>query len=340
MKMNIHALPKVDLHFHLDGSVRPSTIKEIALAEGIKLPAEEVEQLASFLQVKESCNDLSEYLSTFELPVLCLQTAQALERVAYEAVEDASKQNIKYLEIRFAPQLHTDKGLTLEEIVSSVLAGMKNAGEAFGVRARLLLTCLRSHSLEKTTEVVETARKFLGQGVVGVDLAGDEAGYPPQLHREAFRLAHRYDIPITVHAGEAAGAENIREAIVNMHAKRIGHGVRLRENRELLHAVKKNQIALEMCPTSNVQTKAVSSWREHPIREYYDHGILVTVNTDNTTVSNTTITQEYEKLVQLYQFSLEDLKRIIMNALAASFLEEPERKKLIAEFQHAFSSPS
>lgn len=333
--MNMHALPKVDLHFHLDGSVRPSTILEIAQDEGIKLPAPETEQLLPYLQAKE-CGNLSDYLLAFALPIQCMQSTRALERVAYEAVEDASKENVKYLEIRFAPELHREKGLALDQIVSSVLAGITNAGKQFGVRARIILTCLRSHSPEKSVEVVETARQFWGQGVVGIDLAGDEAGFPPQLHREAFHRAHRYGIPITIHAGEAAGAENIQEAIANLHAARIGHGVRLRENPGLLQEVKNSRIPLEMCITSNIQTQAVKSWEDHPIRQYFDQGILVTANTDNTTVSNTTITQEYEKLVRFYHFSLEELKTIILNGVSAGFLEEDEKKKLIDEFLREF----
>lgn len=335
--MNIHALPKVDLHFHLDGSVRPSTIIEIAQEEGIKLPALELERLLPFLQAKENGGDLSDYLSAFELPILCLQSERALERVAYEAVEDASRQNVKYLEIRFAPQLHREKGLSLENIVSSVLAGITSAGKQFGVKARLILTCLRSHSPDKSLEVAETARQFMGQGVVGLDLAGDEAGFPPQLHKEAFRLAHRHGIPITIHAGEAAGAENIQEAITNMNAARIGHGVRLRDNPALLQEVKKNGIALEMCITSNIQTHAVKSLQDHPIRQYFDQGILVTINTDNTTVSNTTITQEYEKLVRFYHFSLEELKQIILNGASASFLDGHEKQEFLSEIQKEFN---
>lgn len=334
--MNIHALPKVELHYHLDGSVRPSTVRDIALEEGISLPATELEQLTSYLEVKEDCSDLKQYLSTFELPIQCMQSARGLERIAYEAVEDAARQNIKYLEIRFAPALHMQKGLQLEEIVSCVLAGMKQAERKFGTLARVILICLRSHSLEMNKAVAKTARHFLGQGVVGLDLAGDEAGFPPQLHKEVFRLAHKYDIPITIHAGEAAGSENIREAITGLHAKRIGHGVRLRDDRELLEAVRERQIPLEMCLTSNVQTKAVKSWTEHPIREYYDQGILITVNTDNTTVSNTNMTQEYEKLIGIYDFGLKDVKNVIMNGLKASFLEEHLKKKLLAEFRSEF----
>jgi adenosine deaminase len=332
----VKKLPKVDLHYHLSGGLRLSTIKEIALSEGIELPATE-HQLQTLLQAPENCTSLSEYLTKFKLPSLCLQTSANLKRAAYEAVEDMTKDNVKYLEIRFAPQLHIEKGLLLENVVSSVIEGMKEGERNFGIVARLILICLRDHDIKRNMEILELTRKFLGKGVVGIDLAGDEATFPPHMHKSVFEKAHELGIPITLHAGEGAGAESIREAVSGLFAQRIGHGVKLKENEEVFRLVKEKKIPLEMCLTSNIQTKAASSWQAHPIKEYYDQGIIVTVNTDNTTVSNTTLTKEYEIMIHQYGFTLHDLKKLSIGALQVSFLEDQEKELLLSKFHSEFN---
>jgi len=331
MTRAIESLPKVELHYHLDGGLRPSTVRALASEAGISLPERE-DELLQMLRVTNDCASLFEYLEKFQLPAALLQTAANLERVAYEAVEDAAKANVKYIEVRFAPQLHVEKGLTLEETVTAVLAGMKAGEQATGTIARLILICLRNHPIELNWQVLKQARVFYGHGVVGMDLAGDEAGFPPELHKSVFEEAHRLGIPITIHAGEAAGAENIRTSIDCLHACRIGHGVRLEQDPALLQVVREQRIALEMCLTSNIQTKASPSWDAHPIRRYYDQDLTVTVNTDNATVSNTTLNTEYERLMHFHDFRLDELQRMNAYAMEASFAEEEIKVKLLREF--------
>ncbi|WP_152391917.1 adenosine deaminase [Paenibacillus guangzhouensis] len=335
MKSAIESLPKVELHYHLDGGLRPFTVRALASEAGIALPEQE-EQLLWMLRVTDHCASLFEYLEKFQLPAALLQTAANLERVAYEAVEDAAKGNVKYIEIRFAPQLHVEQGLTLAETVSAVLTGMRAGEQATGTIARLILICLRNHSIELNWQVLEQASAFYGQGVVGMDLAGDEAGFPPELHQAVFEEAHRRGIPITIHAGEAAGAENIRTSIACLHASRIGHGVRLEQDPALVEVVREQRIALEMCLTSNIQTKASPSWDAHPVRRYYDQDLTVTVNTDNATVSNTTLNMEYERLMHYHDFRIDELKRMNANAIEVCFAEEEVKRKLMREF---FANP-
>jgi len=335
MTKSIVQLPKVELHYHLDGGLRPSTVRELAIEMGIALPDGE-DELLRMLRVTNDCASLFEYLEKFQLPAALLQTAANLERAAYEAVEDASKTNVKYIEIRFAPQLHVEKGLTLEETITAVLAGMNAGEQATGTIARLTLICLRNHPIELNWQVLEQAKAFHGQGVVGMDLAGDEAGFPPELHQAVFEEAHRLGIPITIHAGEAAGAENIRTSIARLHACRIGHGVRLEQDPALMQVVREHRIALEMCLTSNIQTKASPTWNAHPIRRYYEQDLKVTVNTDNATVSNTTLNIEYERLMHYHDFRIDELERMNAYAIEASFAEEDIKVKLMREF---FTSP-
>ncbi|GMQ62260.1 adenosine deaminase [Vallitalea maricola] len=326
--MNLQLFPKIDLHYHLDGSVSPVTLIEIALQENIQLPTMNVDKLREYVQVEEECRNLAEYLTKFEISKKCMQSPRALKQVAYKAIEDVSKQNVRYIEVRFAPYLHTEQGLRIDEVVSNVLSGLKEGENDFATMARAILICMRNDSVEKNIEIIEVAAKFLDKGVVGVDLAGDEANFPPDLNKDAFNLAKKYNIPITIHAGEAAGSENIYDAVVNLGAKRIGHGIRLKEDPHLVELIKEKKITLELCPTSNVQTKAVDSWESHPIKYYFDKGILVTVNTDNTTVSNTNITNEYRILVERYGFILDELKEITFNSLNAAFINNNDKQKL------------
>lgn len=327
----IEDMPKIDLHYHLDGGLRPRTIIDIAKKEGIELPVDNAVDMAPYLMAKDDCKSLNEYLKKFDLPLKCLQTAYSQRRVAAEAVEDAAAHNVKYLEVRFAPQLMREGGLTVFEVTKNVIEGLQEGEAESNTHARAILVCMRNHSAEKNLEVIEAAKEFLGKGVCGVDLAGDEAGFPPRLYREVFGLACKYGIPVTIHAGEAGGAENIYEAVKNLGAVRIGHGIRLKENPRLLSLIKRRRIPLEICVTSNIQTKAAASFETHPIREYFDAGVTVTVNTDNTTVSNTDLTREYKILRDKYGFTNEELKQLVFNAANAAFLEQPEKNRLFEE---------
>ncbi|RYM00489.1 adenosine deaminase [Sporolactobacillus sp. THM7-7] len=328
----LEKIPKVDLHFHLDGSVRPETIKQIAQEEGLAIPDLPNDALIRYMQVDRNCNNLQDYLSKFDFVLNYMQSARALEQTAYDAIEQVSAHNCQYLEVRFAPQLHRKNGLSVHDVVSHVLKGLNRGEKQFGVVTRAILICLRGHTHKENMEVVEAAADFLGKGVVAVDLAGDEAGYPPERYRDIFQAAQKKNIPITIHAGEAGGPENIDEAIHHLGAVRIGHGVRLREDPQLLNTIKENGIPLEMCPISNIQTKAVKGWDDYPIRQYFDQGVHVTVNTDNITVSNTNITKEYAKLIKHYRFSIPEIVKLISFGLNAAFLEKKEKGELKATF--------
>ncbi|MFC5652267.1 adenosine deaminase [Paenibacillus solisilvae] len=324
----IRQLPKVDLHVHLDGSVRPETVLAIAQLEGIELPAYDADALLPFMQVNDSCQSLTEYLSKFDFTTRFLQTGQALERVAYETVAQAAGHNCHYIEVRFAPQLHRRLGMTVEEAIHYVTQGLKRGEQQFGIQARAIGICMRNHSQAENFEVIEASAAYIGKGLAAVDLAGDEASYPPELFREVFARAHKLAIPVTIHAGEAAGAGNVYEAISNLGASRIGHGIRLQENPDILDMVLKQQIPLEMCPVSNIQTKAVAGWETYPIRDYYDRGLNVTVNTDNPSVSGTDITREYRILSEKFGFTAPELARIVMNGVEAAFLEDSNKQQL------------
>lgn len=330
MEDRLQTLPKVDLHLHLDGSVKPGTVIELARETGGTLPTWEPELLLPYLQVTGECKSLAEYLNKFHLIGQFLHTPSSLVRVAYEVVEQAAAHHCMYIEVRFAPQLHRKLGLTVEDTIRYVLEGLMQGERDFGVTARCIAICLRGHSEELNREVIRAAALFMGKGVVAVDLAGAEAVYPPELYRDIFAMARERSLPITIHAGEAAGAASVKSAVEKLGASRIGHGVRMKEDLYVFELIKNKQIPLELCPISNLQTKASNSWDTYPLREYFEQGIMVTVNTDNLTVSNTTITNEYRNLRDQLGFLEEELCRIALNGAHAAFLEGREKKQLLA----------
>lgn len=333
----IKRLPKVDLHVHLDGSVNPQTVLELAEKQGITLPKKTVNELKPYLEVNESCMTLSEYLNKFDLVAKVLQTKEALERVGYELVARAKEQNYKYIEVRFGPQLHRVKGLSVPEVIEAVIRGLTKGELTYRVKARAIVCCMRHQPTELNKEVVHAASTFLGKGLVGIDLAGDESAYPTYLFREVFQLANKYELPVTIHAGEASGSENIKEAVHNLGASRIGHGVRLKDDPSLFNEIIRRQIPLEMCPISNIQTKAASSWETYPIRDYFNQGVKITVHTDNITVSNTTLSKEFAVLMEHFDFSIKELNQLTMNAIDAAFLDFNDKLQLkntcITEFK-------
>jgi len=297
------------------------------------LPTEEVEQLLLHMRADERCEDLNQYLSTFDFVLPFLQTVAALQRVAYEVVEQCYQQGVQYVEVRFAPQLHREEGLSVAETYDAVLSGLQRAEREFGVIARCIGICLRGHDHDLNVETVRVAAHYVGKGLVAVDLAGAEALYPPEQYKHIFQLAKHFSIPITIHAGEAGGAENIETSIVSLGASRIGHGVRLQENEQIFNDVNNMGIPLEFCPISNIQTNAVSSWDEYPIVKYMDAGLVVTVNTDNLTVSNTNLTKELWMLVQKLQFNVERIMTLQRNAANAVFLEKEQKEQFINTFE-------
>ncbi|SEM84588.1 adenosine deaminase [Candidatus Frackibacter sp. WG12] len=336
MKDLIRELPKVELHLHLDGSLRVETVVDLAKELEVELPTNNKEELKSYLQVDDECESLVEYLKKFEFPLKVMQTKNALQRVAYELAEDAAQDNIKYLEVRFAPLMLASK-LSKEEVVEAVLSGLKKAERDYDLQTNIILCCMRHQDPSKSVEVVQLASDYLGKGVVGVDLAGDEADFPPEEHEKAFQLAKGIGLHRTVHAGEAAGADSVRKAIDYLNAERIGHGIRAKEDTETLEIIQESKIALEVCPTSNVHTKVVYNLSNHPVKEYFDLGVLVTINTDNRTVSNLTLSEEYIALYENFDFEIEDIKQLILNGVEAAFINKDEREELINKFKAEFT---
>ena len=312
--MNLKNIPKVELHLHLDGSVRLDTAS--------KLTGKSIEEVRSLMIAKEKCHDLNEYLTKFNLANEIMQSQENLIRIAKELVEDLKNDNVIYAEVRFAPLLHTKKGLTGEEVIEAVLLGLKDED----LKVNLILCMMRQFSFEDNLKTIELAIKYLDKGVVAIDLAGAEALYPTANFERLFQIAKDKNIPFTIHAGEADGKDSILSAI-NFKTKRIGHGVRCIEDKETLDMINKNNITLEVCPTSNIQTDIFKNYHDHPIRKLYDMNILVTINVDNMTVSNIDLTQEYEKLVKNFNFTLKDFKKMNINAINASFLKEELKEK-------------
>lgn len=318
----------IDLHLHFDGSLLPRTVLELAREQGIRLPAEEPDELKLFLTAPEDCKSLNEYLEKFDLPLLVLQTKEAVRKGMYTLVSSLKEQGMLYAEIRFAPQLHTRKGLSQEQVVKAAVLGMQEAMAGSFFKAKLILCCMRgADNREENLQTVRTAAAFLGRGVAAADLAGAEALYPTADYEEVFALARELSLPFTIHAGEADGAESV-EAAIRMGASRIGHGVRAGEDARLLEELRERRIPLEMCPSSNVQTKAVPSLLEHPILEFLRKGLTVTVNTDNMTVSDTTVEREFGLLREKLGMTQEEHRQLLLNAADAAFLTEEERWRL------------
>jgi adenosine deaminase len=316
----IERLPKTDLHVHLDGSLRLSTILELAEKQRIELPAKDADGLRREMHLGENCGSLIEYLKAFDVTLRVMQTADALTRIAYELAEDAAKENVRYMEVRYSPMLHTRRGLKLTSVVEAVLEGLRAAQEKYGIESAVIICGIRNVSSESSLEMAELAVAYKGRGVVGFDLAGAEYDHPAKHHRAAFQLVRDNNINVTIHAGEAYGPESIAQAIHVCGAHRIGHGCRLRENGDLLHYVNDHRIALECCPSSNVQTGAIRELASHPLRLYKNLGLRVTVNTDNRLVTDTTVSKELWLCHTQMGLSMRDLKQLILAGFKSAFL--------------------
>jgi len=330
----ILALPKAELHVHLDGSLRPGTMLDLARALGVPLPASEPQALAAAMSADGSRN-LPDYLAKFETTLSLMQEPEALERAAFELAEDSAAENIRYLEVRYSPILHTKRGMTLEEAVEAPLRGLAAAEEAFGIRTGLIICGMRHMDSDSTMELAELAVSFAGRGVVGFDLAGAESGNPAKRHLAACSYAAENNLGITIHAGEGFGAESIAQAIHLCHARRIGHGTRLQEDPALEVLVKDLRIPLEVCLTSNVQTRVASTYAEHPFRRYFDAGLVVTLHTDNRLMSATTLTDEYWLAHQHLGMNWEELKEIAFLGFQAAFLPHGAKVNLLQEVEAA-----
>lgn len=355
---SITALPKISLHDHLDGGLRPQTIIELADAIGMELPETDAAALGAWFARKSDSGSLVEYLKTFDITTGVMQTKEGLERVAREFVHDLADDGVIYGEIRWAPEQHLQRGLGLDDVVVAVQEGLEagvedvraNGGD---IRVGQLVSAMR-HA-DRGLEIARLAVRHRNNGVVGFDIAGAEAGFPASNLRDAFDYLAQHYFPATVHAGEADGIESIKGALFDGRALRLGHGVRLAEDvrveREddegsyvtlgpVAQWVKDREIALEMSPSSNVQTKAFEQWgtelSDHPFDLFYQLGFRVTVNTDNRLMSNTSLSKELSLLVDAFGYDIEDLEVFQLNAAAAAFLPLEERDELVERINAAY----
>jgi adenosine deaminase len=326
--------PKTDLHCHLDGSLRLQTLFEMAQQMDLvgELPADTPEGLQKVLMSLDDSKDLADYLVWFKYTIMVMQTKENLYRIAYELVEDAAKENVKYIEIRYSPILHRERGLSLKQVNDAVWAGCQAAEQATGTKARLIICGLRDRFESESFRLAGFALHARDQGsVVAFDLAGGEAGNPAKLHVHAYQFAREQNINLTCHAGEAWGPASIAQALHDCGVHRIGHGVTLKEDKELLAYVRDHRVPLEICPTSNVQCHVIPSIEEHPIRFYVEQQVRVTVNTDNRLFARTTVTDELFLLHQKLGFSEMTLKWIVLNGFKSAFLPYDERQALLRE---------
>ena len=324
----IAKLPKTDLHIHLDGSLRPATIVELAKKHNAYLPTYDVAELGEYLTVQGKVDNLERYLEKFDITLSVMQDVESLRRTAFELAEDASKDNVRYMEVRYSPILHQKAGLELEEIVDAVLAGLREAEDHFNIRTGVIICGIRSINPQTSLLLAELAVKYKGKGVVAFDLAGAEYNFPAKDHVKAFYQARNNNINTTLHAGEAFGPASIHQAIHYCGAHRIGHGTRLIEDDDLLNYVRDHRIPLEICLLSNVQTQSVPSIESHPFKTYLDKQLRITLNTDNTLISGTTMTNELDLATQTFDLSPEQLCKVILNGFKSVFLPFDEKVEI------------
>lgn len=311
-------LPKVELHCHLDGSLSQSFISQ-ELGRKVNLAE---------LQVTYECQSLKEYLEKFDLPIQCMQTEGGLRRAGYDFIQSVAGENVRYVEVRFAPTCSAHDEFTVKRVIESLLLGLEDGKKAFGTEYNVIVCAMRHHSDEENIKMIRAAREFLGDGVCCADLAGDEAAFPMSRFLNLFDQVKKLGMPYVIHAGECGNAENIRDA-VTCGARRIGHGIAMRGCQELEELCKDAGVGIEMCPISNLQTKAVPDQSAYPMREFLDAGLLVTVNTDNRTVSGTSVTKELAFIQEQYRVSDEEIYRMMRNAVEVSFADDSVKDRLL-----------
>ncbi len=332
MKINtslLQKLPKVELHCHLDGSLRIPTILDLAKQDKVTLPTSSSDKLSKLLVIGKTRGSLEDYIKRFDITLSVMQTPEALRRTAYELIEDVAKENVRYIEIRYSPILHTEKEMTIGESVEAVRRGLQRGQKDFGVKSGIIVCGIRNISAAASLKLADLTVRYKNKGVVGFDLAGAEENFPAKDHQEAFYMILNNNINATIHAGEAYGPSSIHQAIHHCGAHRIGHGTRLKENKDLMNYVNDHRITLEVCLTSNWQTRSIRSLKYHPLKYYYDQGIRVTINTDNRLMSGTTLTKEFLLAHKLFGFKLHDFREMIIMAMKSAFIPYAERKQMI-----------
>lgn len=318
----INKMPKVELHLHLDGS--------IPLDIASKLSDLPISELKEKMVVSNDCASLTEYLTKFDFPIQLLQTKENLKLVAEALINTLVRQNVIYAEIRFAPMFHTKKGLSYTDVVEAILEGLNTNTN---IKTNLILCMMRGMTEEDNLKTIETAYTFLNKGVCAIDLAGDESKYPTSNYNHLFEIANQKEIPFTIHAGETRNALEVKEAI-ELGATRIGHGIHAVDDENVIKLIKEKDVLLEICPTSNIQTNVVNDYGKHPIYELFSKDVKVCINTDNTTVSNISITDEYIKLANTFNFTLENFYKMNRYALDHAFISDEEKALLINKLQN------
>lgn len=328
--MNYSSLPKIDLHCHLDGSVRPQTIIDLANEQNISIPSQDIDQITSLMIAPETCQNLEEYLMRFDLPLSVMQTQAAIERISFELFEDAAKENVKYFEVRFGPQLHQLQGLSFDQIIGSVVKGMQRAEAMYDIKGNYILSILRTFPKDNIRDVIDAGAPYLNKGVVAFDLAGAElAGFCSEfIPYVEYAIERGYRI--TIHAGEQGVGQNVFDAISMLKAERVGHGIHISGHQGAYDLVKQHNIGLETCPSSNIQTKAVGKLSEHPLKAFYEDALPITINTDNRTVSNTTMTDEVRKVMQEFNLSREDYFNIYKISVEQAFASDEVKQHLMS----------
>jgi adenosine deaminase len=332
----LHRLPKAELHVHLDGSLRPETMLELADRYGKPMPAQDPEKLRDYMHVQDAQN-LVEYLQRFDVTLSIMQTAEALERIAYELAADLAAENVRYAEIRYSPILNIREGLPLTEAVEAPLRGLKRAEAELGIRTGLIICGIRNMDPATSRDLADLTVAFKGRGVVAFDLAGAEYNYPAKKHKDAFFTVINKNMAATIHAGEAYGAESIHQALHYCKAHRIGHGTRLYEDPDLMQYVKDFRVPIEICLTSNIQTHAAASFEAHPLRQYYEADLVLSLNTDNRLMSATTVTEEFWRAHQYQDFTWVELVDLSTMAFESAFLPWSEKQALLANVRAEIS---
>lgn len=323
-------LPKIELHCHLDGSLRIDTAIDLAKKEGIDLESYEFNEVKKLLSIDEECSSLDQYLEKFHLPNKLMQSKDNLKRIAFELMEDGARENIKYMEIRFAPILHINNGLSLEDVIEAVIDGIKKAEDIYDIKGNVIISCMRNFDMEHVYASIKAGEKFIKKGVVGIDLAATEKEDFAYDYIEAIKEAKRCGFRITIHAGETGFGKNVGQAVKLLEAERIGHGIYIYNDEEAYKIVKEKGTVLEVCPKSNIDTKAINEYREHPLYNYYKDDIKITLNTDNRTVSNINLSDEIDSVMNAFNLSLEDYKKIYINSVDAAFCDEETKERLLS----------
>lgn len=326
----LRLLPKAELHCHLDGSVRPGTLIDLGKEYNVAMPRDSADALREYMLVSDA-KSLEDYLKRFEVTVSVMQTAEAIERIAYELGEDAAKDGVRYIEVRNAPILNSRGPLDLAQALEAQINGLARAERDHGIIGRSIVCSLRQLPPETSLELAKLAVAYKDKGVVAFDLAGGESGYPASKHAEAFAYARKHNLACTCHAGEGDGPRSVRDAVHACGAHRLGHATRLIEDPELTQYVNDRRIGLEICLTSNVQTHAAKSYESHPLRDYFNAGMNVSLNTDNRLMSGTTLTDEYVHAAKELDFNFDELCTLALNGFESAFLPWEERVQLLEE---------